>query len=116
MDESSRTGHGHDADTTEVARRAVTTPANLASFGERGFRTVLNGRVVDHLTLTVGLERRQALLAARTAVEEVGGLVVGSRNDADVTPLRPINEVWMIPETAVLPEPVPTPTGRLRAA
>ena len=116
MSESSSTGDGRDIDAAEVARRAVTSPAYLVSFGERGFRTVINARVIDHLTFTVGLERRQALLAAHAAIEEVGGLVVGARHDADVLPVGPINEVWMIPETAVLPEPAPSPTGRLRAA
>jgi hypothetical protein len=118
MSESSTTttDHVRDIDAAEVARRAVTSPAHLVSFGERGFRTVITARVIDHLTLTVGLERRQALLAAHAAIEEVGGLVVGARHEADVLPVGPINEVWMIPETAVLPASAPPPTGRLRAA
>lgn len=116
MSESARIGHGREIDIAEVARRAVTSPTYLARFGERGFRTVINGRVLDHLTLTVGLERRQALLVARAAIEEVGGLVVGPRNDADVLPLRPLNEIWMIPESAVLRESMPPPVSPLRAA
>lgn len=109
MSEASWADHGRRIDTAEVARRTVTSPANLATFGERGFRTVINGRVIDQLFLTAGLARPEALLAARKAIEGVGGLVVGSRSDADAPTLRPISEVWMIPETAVLPATAPPP-------
>lgn len=102
MSEASWADHGRRIDPDEVARRTVTSPANLATYGERGFRTVINGRVLDQLFLTAGLGRREALLAARKAIEEVGGLVVASRPDDGPT-LRPVNEVWMIPETACGP-------------
>jgi hypothetical protein len=116
MNEASWTGHGREVGTAEVARRAVTLPANLASFGERGFRTVINGRVLDYLVLNAGLDRGAGLVAARQAIEEVGGLVVSSHTNADVPTLRPISEVWMIPETAVLRDAAPPPERRPRAA
>jgi hypothetical protein len=116
MSEASWAGDSRHVDVEEVVRRAVTSPANLASFGERGFRMVVNGRVLDELVLKAGLDRRAGLVAARKAIEGVGGLVVGSRTDADVPTLRPSSEVWMIPETAVLREAAPPPARRPRAA
>jgi hypothetical protein len=112
MSDEAWTDHGPQLDPAELARRTVTSSANLATFGERGFRTVINGRVLDQLFLTAGLGRPEALLAARRAIEEVGGLVVASRADVDVPSLRPISEVWMIPETAVLPAVAPPPAER----
>jgi hypothetical protein len=112
MSEAAWTDPGRQIDTADVARRTVTSAANVATFGERGFRTVINGRVLDRLFLDAGLDRGAALVAARKAIEEVGGLVVGSRSDADAPTRRPISEVWMIPETAVLPAVAPPPAER----
>ena len=84
MHEAHSTGSVAGVDTREVARNAVTSPANLASFGERGFRTVISGRVVDYLVLKAGIDRAAATVAARKAIEEVGGLVVGSRIREDL--------------------------------
>ncbi len=120
MNEVSTTGQGRRTDVVEVARRTVTSSSNLVRFGERGFRTVIINRVLDQLVLTAGFTEGEALAAARQAIEEVGGFVVGRRSEFE-SPTRgrysrPVSEVWMIPETVVLPAVAPTPQHRPRAA
>jgi hypothetical protein len=104
----------------EAARQAVASPANLARFGERGFRTIISGRVVGHLVATTGVDADEALVAAHQAIEEVGGLVVGVKDRPGLRSLSrtpyAIHEVWMIPETAVLANTAPAVEDQPRAA
>jgi hypothetical protein len=83
------------------AIRAVSSRANLSAFVERGFRDVDKNRVLRQLTGT-GLDPEGALVAARAAVESVGGFVTNADRDAGLggarSSWRYIYEVWMVPE------------------
>lgn len=86
----------------ETAVQAVTSSGNLSSFAERGFRTVDKVRVLKDLTRT-GLDPDSALVAARAAVESVGGFVTNADRNAGLDGSRAswryIYEVWMVPDT-----------------
>ncbi len=83
------------------AIQAVSSAENLSAFAERGFRTVDKDRVLRVLTRT-GLEPDSALVAARSAVESVGGFVTNADRNAGLggerRTWRYIYEVWMVPE------------------
>jgi hypothetical protein len=85
----------------DSAIRAVSSPENLSSFAEHGYRTADKGRVLAALTKT-GLDPDAALIAARAAVESVGGFVTSSERNAGLdggrAGWRYIYEVWMVPE------------------
>lgn len=85
----------------DVAIRAVSTPENLSTFVERGFRTVDKARVLASLTRT-GIDPDTALISARDAVESVGGVVASADRNAGLgggrASWRYIYEVWMVPE------------------
>lgn len=89
-------------DAKAIARHAVTSPGNLALFAERGYRMVIDRRVLDFLVVDGGLDWASALELAHRAVEEVGGFVSGTRRAREAGS-RPgaTHEVWMIPENAV---------------
>lgn len=84
-----------------TAVKAVTSNGNLSSFAERGFRTVDKTRVLKDLTGT-GLDPDSALVAARAAVESVGGIVTNADRNAGLdgsrSSWRYIYEVWMVPD------------------
>jgi hypothetical protein len=85
----------------DAAIRAVSTPQNLSSFAERGFRTVDKNRVLASLT-GPEIDPEAALDAARAAVEAVGGFVTSTERNAGLgggrEGWRYIYEVWMVPE------------------
>jgi hypothetical protein len=88
----------------DLAVRAVSAPENLSAFTEHGFRTADNRRVLAYLTKS-GLDPDAALVAARAAVESVGGFVTSSERDPGLAGARAswryIYEVWMVPEDVV---------------
>jgi hypothetical protein len=85
----------------DAAIRAVSSPKNLSRFAEHGFKTVDVNKVVMSLTGT-GLDTEKALVAARAAVEAVGGFVTTADRNAGLgsgrRAWRSIYEIWMVPE------------------
>jgi hypothetical protein len=83
------------------AIRAVSGRPNLSAFAEHGFRDVNKSRVLGDLT-RAGFDPEGALVAARAAVESVGGFVTNADRNAglggDRASWRYIYEVWMVPE------------------
>jgi hypothetical protein len=83
------------------AIRAVSSAGNLSAFAEHGYRDVNKKRVLGDLTRT-GLDPDSALVAARAAVESVGGFVTNADRNAGLSGARAawryIYEVWMVPE------------------
>jgi hypothetical protein len=83
------------------AIRAVSSRGNLSAFAEHGYRDVNKKRVLNDLTST-GLDPDSALVAARAAVESVGGFVTNADRNAGLSGARAswryIYEVWMVPE------------------
>jgi hypothetical protein len=88
----------------EVAIRAVSSPNNLSRFAEHGFKTVDVNKVVGSL-IGPELDTEAALVAARAAVEAVGGFVTSAERDARLASgratWRSIYEIWMVPEDVV---------------
>jgi hypothetical protein len=85
----------------DAAIRAVSAPAHLSAFSERGFRTVDKGRVLASLT-KAGLDPDSALVAAHAAIESLGGFVTNAERNAGLggprSAWRYLYEVWMVPE------------------
>lgn len=79
----------------------MSSKTNLSAFAEHGFRDVNKSRVLGDLT-RAGLDPDSALVAARAAVESVGGFVTNADRNAGLSGSRAswryIYEVWMVPE------------------
>ncbi len=79
----------------------MSSRGNLSAFAEHGFRDVNKQRVLGDLTRT-GLDPDSALVAARAAVESVGGFVTNADRNTGLSggraSWRYIYEVWMVPE------------------